>query len=853
MSPPPPADPARRDLPDPPATAPQPAAAMEAAWAAPRGWRALSEVNNTFIGQGYVAMGLVFLVLGGLLAVLIRVQLAVPGNDFLTGEKYNQVFTMHGTTMMFLFAVPVMEAVATFILPQQLGARDLPFPRLSAYGFWCYAIGGLISFGSIFFWVAPNSGWFLYPPLSAQFSEGINNDFWLLGIGFIEISAIAFTVEVTVGVMKTRAPGMSLDRMPVYAWYMLVTALMIGFGFPPLILGDVLLEMERLAGWPFFDATRGGDPVLWQHLFWLFGHPEVYIIFLPAAGLVSTMLPTFARVPLAGYSWIVLAAIATGFLSFGLWVHHMYATGIPHLSLSFFSAASLAVAIPSGIQVFAWIATIWSGRPVLRVPMLYILGFLFIFVLGGLTGVMVAVVPFDWQVHDTYFVVAHLHYVLFGGMVFPLFGALYYFMPLASGRMMSERLGTVAFWLIFIGFNVTFFTMHITGLLGMPRRVYTYPAGFGWDLLNLISSLGTVVLTAGIGVLLYDLASHFFTGRKAGRDPWQAGTLEWATGTPALKSAFPSLPHVAGRYPLWNDPDLPRRIAAREGLLATAPDRRRETLRTSSVDAHPEQVLRLPGPDFRPLLAAVATAAVFILLIFKLYVLVALSAVAMLALLLVWAWDNEALPEGEDGRDVGGGLVLPYRILGPASHAWWAAVTMVLVDGSAYAALVFGYFYLWTVSPAWPPEGGTQTVPLAAAAWEWALAAALAAAAMGALSWLGVRADRLGLRRGLVGLKAAAALAGLGAAATLVGALRASGLDPAASAYGAVVWMMLLFPVFHLLVAAVMQGLTAVKAAVRPRGLGWSLTAEATMVWSVWSAAQTLFSLGVVLAAPAWL
>ncbi|WP_119679771.1 cytochrome c oxidase subunit I [Indioceanicola profundi] len=821
---------------------------MERAWAQPKGWRALSEVNNTFIGQWYIVTGLIFLILGGVLAIMIRTQLAIPENDFLTGDKYNQVFTLHGSTMMFLFAVPIMEAVAVYILPLQMGARDLPFPRLSAYGFWCYVFGGFISYSSIFFWVAPHSGWFLYPPLSSkEFSAGINNDFWLLGIGFIEISAIAQVVEVTVGVMKTRAPGMSIDRIPIYSWYILVTALMIAFAFPALILGDILLELERAMDWPFFDADRGGDPLLWQHLFWLFGHPEVYIIFLPAAGLVSTMIPTFARVPLTGYTWIVLAAVTTGFLSFGLWVHHMFATGIPHLSLSFFSAASMAVAIPSGIQVFAWIATIWAGKPVLKLPMLYLLGFLFVFVGGGLTGVMVASVPFDWQVHDSYFVVAHLHYVLIGGMVFPLLAAIIYYMPLQSGRMMSERLGKWSFWLIFLGFNITFFPMHIMGLLGMPRRIYTYPAEFGWDWLNLISSFGSYMLAAGFTLFFWDLVAHFRTGRPAGRNPWGAGTLEWATELPTPQTGFQSLPFISGHYPLWSDPDLPGRISRREGLLPTSPEAKRETLRTSTVDARPEQVLRLPHPTFKPLIAAVFTAVTFIVAIWHLWWVSLAGAVLMLAALLAWAWQCEELP-AESHRDIGHGIVLPYRVTGPSSHAWWAAVIMVLVDGAAYVSLVFAYFYLWTVSPAWPPLGGEDSLSTGLA-----VLTGVAAVGAGLLGWLAVRMDRMGatpLVALFAGIGGVAAL-GVFIPGTLL--LTSSGLEPTVHTYNAVVWVMVCFPLAHLGISAVMLLLTAAKAAVRPKGWGWSLTAECTMIWTLWSAAQMAFSLAVIVIAPDWL
>jgi cytochrome c oxidase subunit I+III len=406
---------------------------------------------STSIGLFYVGAAFLFFLLAGVLALMMRSQLAVPGNNLLSQDLYNQLFTMHGTIMMFLFAVPAVEALGVLLLPNMQAARDLPFPRLSAYAFWAYAVGGLVFFGSLFFGLAPKGGWFMYPPLTSyEYSPGHNADFWLLGIGFIEISAIAGAVEIVVGVLRTRAPGMSLDKMPVYCWAMLVFAGMIIFAFPAVILGTALLELERSFKWPFFIAEKGGDPLLWQPLFWFFGHPEVYIIFLPAAGMVSMILPTMARTPLIGYRLVVLALVGTGFLSFGLWVHHMFATGMPQLSMSFFSAASMAVSVPSGIQVFAWIATIAAGHLRFTVPALFVLGFLFIFVLGGLTGVMVAIVPFDWQVHDSYFIVARLHYVLFGGMVFPLFAA-FYWVPYVSKKPLSEHLGRWVCGLLFVG------------------------------------------------------------------------------------------------------------------------------------------------------------------------------------------------------------------------------------------------------------------------------------------------------------------------------------------------------------------------------------------------------------------
>src|SRR5690606_2909107 len=404
-----------------------------------------------------------------------------------------QVFTLHGSVMMFLFAVPLFEAFAILLLPQLVASRDLPFPRLSAFGFYCFMIGGVFVCGSIFFDAAPRGGWFMYPPLTTAIQTDVGADIWLLGLSFIEIASIAAAVELIVGVLKCRAPGMRLSLMPLFCWYVLVVGIMILLAFPPLIAGDVMLELERAFDWPFFDAARGGDPLLWQHLFWIFGHPEVYIIFLPAVGLLAMIVPTFARRPVVGYRWIVLSAVGVGFLSFGLWAHHMYTTGLPGVSLGFFAAASEVIAIPTGIQIFAFIATVLAGRLIFSVPMLYAAGALAIFVFGGLTGVMVAIAPFDWQAHDSHFVVAHLHYTLIGGMLFPVIGAVYYYFPVIKGKQLSPRIGRIAFWLIFAGFNVTFLPMHLTGLLGMPRRVFTYQTADGFDALNLVSTIGAFV------------------------------------------------------------------------------------------------------------------------------------------------------------------------------------------------------------------------------------------------------------------------------------------------------------------------------------------------------------------------
>ncbi|MCV9937086.1 cytochrome c oxidase subunit I [Boseaceae bacterium BT-24-1] len=767
-----------------PSALPRPAGELEqleAVWKGPRGWRVVSDVNNTIIGYFYIATAFLFFLLAGVLGLLIRLQLATPGNDFLSQDTYNQIFTMHGTVMMFLFAVPAVEAVGILLLPPMLGARDLPFPRLGAFAFWAYFIGGSVFFCTLFFGVAPSGGWFMYPPLTGtRFSPGIGADWWLLGIGFIEISAIAGAIEIIVGVLRTRAPGMTLARMPIFAWTMLIFAAMIVFAFPAVILATILLELERAFDWPFFIAERGGDPLLWQHLFWFFGHPEVYIIFLPAAGMVSMIVPTMAGTSLVGYRLIVVALIAVGFFSFGLWVHHMFTTGIPARSLGFFSAASMAVAIPSGIQVFAWIATIAAGRLKLTVASLFVIGFLVIFTLGGLTGVMVAMVPFDRQAHDSYFIVAHLHYVLFGGMVFPLFAAIYYWTPAFSTRPFSERLGRWAFGLIFAGFNIAFLPMHVTGLIGMPRRVYTYPAGIGWDGLNMVSTIGAFILAAGIVVFLIDVIRNMrLTGSHPAGDVWGANSLEWL---PNHEYATRSIPRVIGRDPLWQQPNLARDIEAGGYYLPGTATGARETIVTSPIEAEPQYLMRLSGPGYAHVSAALFTATFFLLLTVKAVTLAAICGVLAVISILVWMWNSDPPSAGQ--VDIGGGIVLPTYASGPVSHSWWAMVILLLVAAALYLSYLFGFLYLWTVAPErWPRQ---SDLPSSASAW-----ASLAAFGISGTLLAGAHhfLDRNARRTGLVALLLLAGVTALAGALALdlIGHWR-SGLRPQASGYAAMVY-----------------------------------------------------------------
>jgi cytochrome c oxidase subunit 1 len=567
---------------------------------------ALSTVDHKVIGIRYTVTAFVFLLLGGLSAIIMRVQLARPDNDVVSAEVYNQLFTMHGTTMMFLFGVPVGEAFAVYLVPLMVGTRNIAFPRLNAFSYYVYLFGGLMLWGGFLIGVRPDVGWFSYVPLaSLRFTPDKGPDYWAQMITFTEVAALAVSVEIVVTVLKQRAPGMTLNRIPLFVWAMLVNAFVIIFAMPAVMLASSMLILDRLVGTQFFNAADGGDALLWQHYFWFFGHPEVYIIFLPGSAFVSAIISTFARRPIFGYVPMVLSLIAIGFLSFGLWVHHMFVTGLPELGASFFTASSMAIAIPNGVQVFCWIATLWDGKPQLKTPLIFVLGFFFIFVAGGLSGVMLASVPIDTQVHDTYFVVAHFHYVLIGGAVFPLIAAVYYWFPKATGRMLSERLGKWQFWLAFLSFNAAFFPLHILGLLGMPRRVYTYPADLGWNDLNRISSVAAVVFFASFLLMLYNIVTSARSGPPAGKNPWGAGTLEWATSSPPSPQNFDRIPCVTDLAPLWTQgSDLP--VAT--GLKVDE----RELVVTTIQDATPDIREESPEPSIWPFLAAAATAVAFI-------------------------------------------------------------------------------------------------------------------------------------------------------------------------------------------------------------------------------------------------
>lgn len=617
------------------------------------GW--LSVVNHKQVGRRYMVTAFIFFLLAGRDALRMRTQLAQPQMDFLSPREYNELFTMHGTVMMFIFIVPILEGLAGYLTPLMIGSRDLIFPRLNSFGYWCFLFGGIFLYSSLITDNVPDSGWFAYVPLSgSEFSPGKRMDYWLLGITFVEISTIVAAIDLIASIVKSRAPGMSLNRMPLFVWSVLVMAFMILIGFLPLVAGSVLLELDRTFGAQFYNPAAGGNVLLWQHYFWLFGHPEVYVMLLPALGIISMIIPTFTRRPIIGYPIIVLALVAIGFLSFGLWVHHMYTTGLPPLALNVFAAASMLITFANGANIFAWIATIWGGRLVIKTPFLWILGFFFIFVIGGITGVMVGSVAFDEQVHDTQFIVAHLHYVIIGGVVFPLFAAFHYWFPKVTGRMLSESLGHVSFWFVFIGTNLAFFPQHLAGLQGMPRRVYTYSPELGVGLWNLLSTIGAYVSAFGVVIFIINVVWSHIRGERAGDNPWGAGSLEWATTSPPPPYNFRVIPAISSREPLWAQPeiaDLGREheqamLTARQSGEAAKTDLapgRRETYGTTLADAIPEQIITLPSPSLWPLVLAMGVAVFLASLLTGFYLAMGVGILIGLVAVAGWHWPSKEL------------------------------------------------------------------------------------------------------------------------------------------------------------------------------------------------------------------
>jgi cytochrome c oxidase subunit I len=555
-------------------------------------WSWMTTVDHKRIGILYGATAIFFFIVGGLEAVLIRTQLARPENQFIGPDVYNQLFTMHGTTMVFLVGMPIAVALFNYIVPLQIGARDVAFPRLNALSYWIFLLGALFLNISFFFAAAPNAGWTGYASLtSAQYSPGLNIDFWVLGLQILGVASIAGGVNFVTTIINMRAPGMTLMRMPIFTWMAFITSFLIITALPVLAVALFLLTFDRFWGTNFFIAAQGGDVVLWQHLFWLFGHPEVYILILPGFGIISEVIPTYSRKPLFGYAVMVYSAALIGLLGWGVWAHHMFTVGMGPIADSFFTVSTMIIAIPTGVKIFNWLATMWGGQIRFTTAMLFAIGMLFSFTMGGISGMMHATSPHNLQQHDTYFVVAHFHYVLFGGLIFAVFSGLYHWFPKLTGRFMSERLGKWNFWLTFAGFHLTFFPQHLIGLLGMPRRIFTYYEDVNLATLNFASTLGAYLTMVGVLFLLVNVVRSARRGTPAPENPWGAATLEWATTSPPAGHNFTRIPTIRSREPLWHE-------AAEVERASRGPVTR---------------PIHMPSPSFWPLVTAIGVTATFVL------------------------------------------------------------------------------------------------------------------------------------------------------------------------------------------------------------------------------------------------
>jgi cytochrome c oxidase subunit I len=608
---------------------------LNAIWETPPTlWGKLTTVDHKVIGIRYLITAFGFLTLGGIEALVMRVQLAGSDLKLLHPDTYNQLFTMHGITMIFWYAAPILSGFANYLVPLMLGARDMALPRLNAFSYWVFVLSGLFVNAAFLIGQAPEAGWFAYAPYTSKaYSPSLGMDFYALSLIFLTVSQTAGAINFLVTIFRLRAPGMALQRMPLFMYSTATTSILSVLCLPALTVACLFLMLDRNWGTHFFDVSHGGSVMLWQHLFWFFGHPWVYIVFLPATGMISMIVPVFARRPIVGYAFVAWSTVLTGVVGMGVWVHHMFATGMSQLSMSFFSAASMTISIFSTVQVFAWIATLWNGRPVMKLPLAFAVAFLALFVIGGLNGVVTAVIPFDWQLTDTYFVVAHLHYVLIGANVFPVFAALYYWFPKMSGRLMNEKAGWWSFWLMFVGANLAFFPMHLTGLAGMPRRIYTYSEWSGWGSLNLTVTLAAFVFALGVTITLLNAIRSTRRGALASANPWNADTLEWSMPSPPPAYGFIQIPTVASRHPLWdahdeNEPDGGARIL----------DRGRLTLATSWLAAQPLAIAKMPDDTPMPLLLALALTAVLVGVLLKIFLFTIALVAVTLILCAAWLW-----------------------------------------------------------------------------------------------------------------------------------------------------------------------------------------------------------------------
>jgi cytochrome c oxidase subunit I+III len=602
------------------------------------GW--LTTVDHKRIGLLYFFTTLAFFGAGGIEALLVRTQLVEPNSKVLAPDTFNELFTTHGVTMIFLFVIPMTTgAFGNYLVPLMIGSRDMAFPRMNALSYWLFLSSGIFIYIGLFMGFGPNAGWFDYVPLALKhYNPGPNIDFYALGLIFNGVSSLLAAINFIVTIFKLRAPGMSLNRMPLFCFAMLAVSLALIFALPALTFDCVLLELSRKLGFQFFNPAHGGDPLLWQHLFWIFGHPEVYIIVLPAFGIATSIIPTFAKRKMIAFPLVALAELLVAFIGFGVWAHHMFATGLPTITLVFFAAASMMVVIPSTIQVFAWTLTVSAGRPEFRTPLLFIGGFIVFFVLGGLTGIMFAAIPFDQALTDSYFVVAHFHFIIFGAAVFPILGGMYYWFPKVTGRMYHEGWAKASFWLTFVGTSLTFFPMHIVGLLGMPRRVYTYPGGLGWDIYNLLETIGAFILAAGLLLIAFNLIHSRFRGAPAGADPFHGGTLEWTIPSPPPEYNFAVIPTVSSAYPNWDEEDREIDVRHLEQGEMTFEDGH-ETPTSTVRDGAFDEVVDMPSESPWPIVLALCAALTFTMVLVSHY---AIAGVFLLgAMLALAAWHSQ--------------------------------------------------------------------------------------------------------------------------------------------------------------------------------------------------------------------
>lgn len=573
----------------------------------PGGWLSwLTTVDHKKIGIMYLVSAFFFFVIGGIEALLIRLQLGAPNNTILSPDVYNQIFTMHATTMVFLAIMPMLVGFGNYFVPLMIGARDMAYPRLNALSIWLFIFGGLMLYASFITGGAPGAGWFAYAPLSGKtYSPTTGMDYWVLGLGITGVASIAGALNFIVTTLNLRAPGMSFNRMPLFVWTNLVTSFLIIFAFPSLTVAQVMLFFDRQFGTNFFNPSGGGDPLLWQHLFWFFGHPEVYIMILPAMGIISEILPTFSRKPIFGYAFIAYSTVAIGFLGFTVWAHHMFATGMGPLVNGFFSAGSFLIGVPTGVKIFNWIATLYLGNIRLKTPLYFAVGFVAMFIIGGISGITLGSPVLDSQQTDTYYVVAHIHYVLFGGSIFALFAGFYYWFPKMTGRMYNESMGKLQFWFMLISFNVTFFPMHIVGIEGMPRRYYTYEPGMGWDIWNLIETIGAFALALSILLFIWNMLTSIRNGAPAPLDPWDAATLEWGTpSSPPPAHNFDKIPTVYSRRPLWDTKYPELEMAHEPGTHAVKRGEMIERERSRRPEAVDEPFIHMPSPTLAPMIVS---------------------------------------------------------------------------------------------------------------------------------------------------------------------------------------------------------------------------------------------------------